>query len=237
MVQDRYSDYGTQIGSHLWSNSDELRAIFKSLQLQHTLLTTVFRKIQSTFDENTITYQLEIIHGLLTVIQELSWAIFRSFLSCIWYYHLFPVTSHCTGPHPAWLLQQHAGWASCQLDPHLQLVQNVAEWLIFGICHSEHIMDALASLHWLRVPERILFKVTVLAYRAVNGSAPVYLLSYFTHVAEVPSRLRLRSSNSDQLTVPSFNPTTVSKRAFPVSTANLWNSLPTYLTSALSLTI
>ena len=30
----------------------------------------------------------------------------------------------------------------------------------------------LASLHWLRVPERILFKVAVLTYCAVNGSAP-----------------------------------------------------------------
>ena len=43
---------------------------------------------------------------------------------------------------------------------------------------SEHIKDALASLHWLRVPERILSKVAVLTRRAVNGSAPEYLSSY-----------------------------------------------------------
>jgi len=36
-------------------------------------------------------------------------------------------------------------------------------------------MYALASLHWLHVPERILFKVAVLTYRAVNGSAPEYM--------------------------------------------------------------
>jgi len=36
--------------------------------------------------------------------------------------------------------------------------------------------DVLASLHCLRVPECILFKVT---YRTVNGSDPVYLSSYF----------------------------------------------------------
>jgi len=50
--------------------------------------------------------------------------------------------------------------------PHLiQLllsVQNAAARLIFGLRHSEHITDALASLQWLRVPERILFIVAVL---------------------------------------------------------------------------
>ena len=60
-------------------------------------------------------------------------------------------------------------------------------------------------------------------------------------VADVPSRSRLydhpKSSASEQLIVPSFNLTTVGKRAFPVSAANLWNSLPTHLTSAPSLTI
>ena len=58
----------------------------------------------------------------------------------------------------------------------LQSVQNAAARLIFGIRRSEHITDALASLHWRRVPERILFKVAVLTYRALNGSAPTYLL-------------------------------------------------------------
>jgi len=53
---------------------------------------------------------------------------------------------------------------------------------------------------------------------------------YFTRVNAVPSRSRLRSSNSDQLIVPSFNLTTVGRRAFPVSAANLWNSLPAHLT-------
>jgi len=115
----------------------------------------------------------------------------------------------------------------------LQSVQNAAariHELIFGIRRSEHITDALASLHWLRVPERIPFNVAVLTYRALNGSAPAYLSSYFTRVADVPSRSRLRSSASEQLIVPSFNLTTVSRRAFPVSVANLWNSLPAHRT-------
>ena len=71
----------------------------------------------------------------------------------------------------------------------------------------------------------------------MNGSAPAYLSSYFTHVADVPSRLRLGSSHSDQVIMPSFNLATVGRRAFPVFAANLWNSLPAHLTSSLSLTI
>jgi len=70
-----------------------------------------------------------------------------------------------------------------------------------------------------------------------SGSAPAYLSSYFTRVADLPSRSRLRSSASEQLIVPSFNLATVGKPAFPVSAANLWNSLPTHLTSAPSLAI
>jgi len=74
----------------------------------------------------------------------------------------------------------------------LQSVKNAAARLTFGIRRSEHIVTyALASLYWLRVPECILFKVAVLTYRAVNGSAPVYLSSYFTRVTNMPSRLRL----------------------------------------------
>jgi len=35
----------------------------------------------------------------------------------------------------------------------LQSVINLAAWSIAGLRHSEHITDALASFHWLQVPE------------------------------------------------------------------------------------
>jgi len=43
----------------------------------------------------------------------------------------------------------------------LQLVLNAAARLIYHMRFADHITDALASLHWLRVPERIEYKVTV----------------------------------------------------------------------------
>jgi len=122
---------------------------------------------------------------------------------------------------------------SCLKTYRLQSVQNATARLIFGIRRSKHITDALISFHWLRVRERILFKNAVTTYRAVKGSAPAYLSSYFTRVADVPSRQRLRStSTTNHLAVLLFNLSTVGKRAFPVSGANFWNSLPSRVTSA-----
>jgi len=41
----------------------------------------------------------------------------------------------------------------------LQSVMNAAAWLIYGLRHSDHISDALISLHWLRAQERVRFTV------------------------------------------------------------------------------
>ena len=53
--------------------------------------------------------------------------------------------------------------------------------------------------------------------RALNGSAPAYLSSYFTRVTDMRTRQRLRSASSNQLAVPPFNLSTVGKRVHPVS--------------------
>ena len=50
-------------------------------------------------------------------------------------------------------------------------------------------------IHWLRVPERIKFKLAVIVYRALNGTAPRYLAEQLSSVAGMPSRSRLRSSS------------------------------------------
>jgi len=77
------------------------------------------------------------------------------------------------------------------LIQRLQSVQNAAARLIFNMRRSKHITDALFSLHWLRVPERIVFKVAMLTFRSLHGTAPPYLTSQFTRVADMPNRRRL----------------------------------------------
>ena len=96
------------------------------------------------------------------------------------------------------------------------------------------VTDALISLHWLRVPERIVFKVAVQTYRALHGDAPQYLRQ-FTSVADIPSRQRLRSSTLDDLCVPAVRLATVGRRAFSVAGARVWNDLTADVTSASSL--
>ena len=82
------------------------------------------------------------------------------------------------------------------LISRLQSVQNAAARLIFQIRRSEHITDAFLELHWLPIPERIVYKLAVQTYRALNGSAPRYLSSQLTRVADMLSRLRLRSAST-----------------------------------------
>ena len=50
-------------------------------------------------------------------------------------------------------------------------------------------------------------------------------------------RRRLRSSTSDRLDVPAVRLSTVGRRAFLVSGANIWNDLPSRVTSAQSLEV
>ena len=72
------------------------------------------------------------------------------------------------------------------LTRRLQSVLNAAARLIFNLRRSDHVSDALISLHWLRVPERIAPKVAVLVYKVLHGCAPSYL-GPFTYVADLQS--------------------------------------------------
>ena len=51
------------------------------------------------------------------------------------------------------------------LTRRLQWVLNAAARLIYRLTTRDHISDALISLHWLRVPERIQYKLAVLRTR------------------------------------------------------------------------
>jgi len=84
----------------------------------------------------------------------------------------------------------------------LQSVLNAAARLIYCMRSADHITDALACLHWLHVPERIDFKVAVLTYKVLHGSAPRYL-GPLVPVANLFSRRTLRSGGTSHLIVPS----------------------------------
>jgi len=65
----------------------------------------------------------------------------------------------------------------------------------------DHITDAVVTLHWLRLPERVEFKVALTAFRVLHGLAPPCLCHatpchaamLVRDVANLPGRPCLRS--------------------------------------------
>ena len=117
---------------------------------------------------------------------------------------------------------------SDHLRNRLQLILNAAAWLVFSR-HSEHITPLLHDLHWLWVPERILFRLCVLMYCCLNSTASSYLAESICQVADIVGRhdvhsLAIRLSD-DQPWVTKHS----------ITASHMQNSLPSYFGAAMSL--
>jgi len=108
-------------------------------------------------------------------------------------------------------------------------------YFIFSTRRYESNTPLLRDLHWLRVPQRVEYKLAVLVYRCLHDLAPAYLSNVIRCVADISSRRRLRSSSTSALVVPAMCRSTVGDRAFHVATSRIWNRLPPRTTSAPSL--
>ena len=51
----------------------------------------------------------------------------------------------------------------------LQLVQNRAACIVTSTKKYEHITPSLIDLHWLPFEYRIIYKILLLVYKAING--------------------------------------------------------------------
>lgn len=123
------------------------------------------------------------------------------------------------------------------LMSRLQSVMNAAARLIFSSSKFDSVTQLLRQLHWLKAPERIKYKVAILAYKCVHGMAPSYLSNEFSRPADIEARRRLRSASTSSLIVRRTRLSTVGDRAFPVAAARTWNSLPQHVLSSPSLTV
>ena len=97
------------------------------------------------------------------------------------------------------------------------------------------ITPLLRELHWLKVPERIEFRLCVLMYRCFEGSAPSCLAEGIHRITDNPTRKRLRSADTTTLLVPPSRRSTLGDRSFFVAAQRAWNALPGALRSATSL--
>ena len=115
--------------------------------------------------------------------------------------------------------------ASEKILRQLQLIQNSASKVITGKYKHDHLEDDLRQLHWLNIRKRIIFKIGLLAYKAINGIAPQYLqdMFQFSH-----------HGHNLKLMVPA----TISKygdKSFSVIGPKIFNNLPLHVTTSISL--
>ena len=99
---------------------------------------------------------------------------------------------------------------------------------------KSNITPVLFNLHWLPVNQRIIFKILLITYKALNNLAPSYICDLLT--SYTPSR-QLRSSFKHLLVSPSYNLKTYGARSFSVAAPSLWNTLPSEIRNAQSVSV
>lgn len=105
----------------------------------------------------------------------------------------------------------------------LQCVQNSAARLVSSSKKFDHITPVLIDLHWLPVQYRIIFKILLMVYKALNKMAPSYLSDLLNNRT---SKHSLRSISKELLTEPCSRLKTYGDRSFSVAAPRLWNKLP-----------
>ena len=85
----------------------------------------------------------------------------------------------------------------------------------------------LFELHWLRVPQRIEFKVLTLVFKWVNNLAPEYLQDFLV----VSRNTTLQSANTKMIHMVKFRTQKLLNCSFTYAVAKLWNDLPISLKS------
>ena len=107
----------------------------------------------------------------------------------------------------------------------LQLIQNACAKAITGKYKYDHLDGDLSKLHWLNIRKRIVFKICLLSYKAINGLAPVYLQELFSYS---------HHGHSPKLIIPCYNLERYGKRAFGNIGPRVMNRLPSKITEAVS---
>ena len=110
----------------------------------------------------------------------------------------------------------------------LQRVLNAAARVVSGTHKFDRGLSRLlhTELHWLDVPERVVYKLGIMVFNCLHGQAPQYLVELCQPVAGVASQQHLRSAAQQLLVVPRHQLSSYGRRAFCVAGPSVWNSLP-----------
>ena len=103
------------------------------------------------------------------------------------------------------------------------MIQNSAARLVCGVKKFDHITPVLHKLHWLPVEIRIIYKILLLTFKALNGMGPSYIHDM---LHSYHPNCNLRSGNKFLLKVPRSRLASGADRSFSVVAQKLWNELP-----------
>jgi hypothetical protein len=105
----------------------------------------------------------------------------------------------------------------------LQLVLNFAARAVAVTPKYNHITPVLKSLHWLKINQRIEYKILSLVYKILQSHQPTYLSSLVT----IQPMKHTRSASVITLKRPSVSSRLqITNRSFYFTAPALWNSLP-----------
>ena len=116
----------------------------------------------------------------------------------------------------------------------LQRVQNCAARFVVRASPNVHTTPILAQLHWLPVLARIWYKIAWLCFSYINFSATAYLSDIF-HLYSLARPLR-SSADTRLLKLPLYEHKTKGDRAFSDFGPSVWNSLPSHIRNAATIT-
>ena len=107
---------------------------------------------------------------------------------------------------------------------------NAAARFVAGLRSRDHVTAALRDLHWLKIDQRITFKLCVLMHSIVYGYSPQYMADMVTSVSSLPSHTHLHSASLGMFDVPRAR-IRQGSQAFSAAGPRAWNTLPTGYTA------
>ena len=108
----------------------------------------------------------------------------------------------------------------------LRLIQNSLARAVVQSPKSCHITPVLRSVHWLKINERIEYKLLSLTYKVLTTNQPPYL----HHLISVQPSRSTRSSSLVTLARPSTSSSLrITDRCFRYASPCLWKELPSSL--------
>ena len=97
----------------------------------------------------------------------------------------------------------------------LKKVQNAAARVILKLRKRDSVRNEIVNLHWLRIHERIIFKIVVFVHKCLHDMAPV----------ELSSLIAVNSVENCTLKCK-FLDSVYGRRSFSYAAPRLWNALP-----------